>query len=59
MESSKLDKLFIAISGVLGSRVTKDNYRTAFKDIAATRGVTRKDKTLIIVEILAYLIEKE
>lgn len=52
-------KMFVAISGILGSRVTASNFRTAIRDINSAKGITGKDKTRIIVEILATLVEMD
>jgi len=53
------DQMFVAISGIVGSRVTVDNFRTHLKDISSTRGITSKDKMMIITEILATLVEMD
>ena len=52
-----IETLFLSISEILGSRVTPENYRTKLDEIAAVRGIRSKDKTRIIIEILAMLIE--
>ncbi|KKN14466.1 hypothetical protein LCGC14_0995880 [marine sediment metagenome] len=57
--SKPVDDLFIAISGILGSRVTAANFRTQLKDVASIRGITGQDKTNIIIEILATLVEMD
>ncbi|HEC63856.1 MAG TPA: hypothetical protein ENI23_01025 [bacterium] len=54
-----VETLFLSISDILGSRVTPENYRVKMKDIRSTRGITNKDKTDIIVEMLAALIALE
>lgn len=59
MPTKKTDRLFVAISGILRSRVTPENLRTSMADISSVRGITGKDKTQIIIEILATLAEME
>ena len=54
-----IDKLFLSISGILGPRITPENFRTKLAEVNSIQGITRKDKTKIIIEILAYLIEND
>lgn len=59
MSKNKTDKLFVAISGILGVRATPENFRTVFNDVASVRGITGKDKMQMIIEILATLVEMD
>ena len=52
-----IDNLFLSISDILGVRITPENYRVKIKETRGTRGFTGKDKTDVIVEILAALID--
>ena len=53
------DKLFLSVSKILGTRMTPDTYRSVMADVNSFRGITRKDKTLIMTEMLAAIIEIE
>ena len=52
-----LEQLFLSLSRILGSRVTTENFRTHLKDIASSRGISSKDKTEILIEIIAYIVD--
>lgn len=52
-----IDDLFLSISGILGTRLTTGNFRAKMAEVNSYKGITRKDKTKIIIEILAYLAE--
>jgi hypothetical protein len=54
-----IDNLFLSISGILGTRITPENFRVKLDEVNASKGITRKDKTKIITEILAYLVEND
>ena len=55
--SKIIDDLFLSISKILGTRMTPETYRTVMEDVNSFRGITHKDKTLIMIEILSTLIE--
>jgi hypothetical protein len=46
------DDLFLAVSNIIGTRVTEDNFRTKMKEVESMRGITHKDKNQIIIEII-------
>ncbi len=54
-----IEELFLSISGILGPRITPKNFRTKLAEVNSIQGITGRDKTKIIIEILAYLIEND
>ena len=52
-----IDDLFLSISGIVGVRLTPETFRAKLAEVNSFKGITRKDKTNIMIEILAYLID--
>jgi len=53
------DKLFLTLSGIIGIRVTKDNFRFKLKQLQTDGTYNQKMKNDMIVELIMTLVDMD